>query len=83
MDKSASGLFVIGRAFLGLYFILPGIMKVINFNGTAAYMESHGMVLVPIFLILTIGIQLVGGLSLLVGYRQQQVAFVQNGRAHV
>ena len=37
-------LFLIGRSLLGLYFILPGIMKVTGFSGTAEYMAAHGMI---------------------------------------
>ena len=44
-----------GRVMLGLYFLLPGgIMKMVNYQGTADYMASHGMTFIPFFLILTI-----------------------------
>jgi len=72
-------LFLSGRVLLGLYFILPGIMKVTGFAGTADYMTAHGMVFVPFFLVLTIVIQIGGGLSLAAGYRVQEVAFVLAG----
>ncbi len=68
-----------GRLLLGLYFIFPAVMKISNFSGTSEYMASHGMALIPFLLVLTIAVQLAGGLSLIVGYRLQIVAFLLAG----
>lgn len=69
-----------GRIILGLYFLLPGaLLKIINPQGTADYMASHGMVLIPLFLGLTILIQLAGGAAILVGYKTQIAAFLLAG----
>ena len=69
-----------GRVLLGLYFILPGaILKITNMEGTSAYMAEHGMVFVSFFLILTIIIQLFGGIAMVVGYQVKPVAFVLAG----
>lgn len=69
-----------GRVILGLYFLLPGaILKITNMEGTASSMEEHGMVFVSFFLILTIIIQLFGGLAMIVGYRVKAVAFLLAG----
>jgi putative oxidoreductase len=54
-------------------------MKVTGFSGTAEYMTAHGMVFVPFFLVLTIAIQIGGGLSLAAGFRVQEVSFVLAG----
>lgn len=70
---------MVGRILLGLYFILPGIMKITGFSGTAAYMEAHGVVFIPFFLVLTIIIQIGGGISLAVGYRVKEISFVLAG----
>ncbi|MBT8103729.1 MAG: DoxX family protein [Gammaproteobacteria bacterium] len=79
MDSMTKPLYLSGRILLGLYFIVPGMMKVLNFGGTAEYMASHGMVFIPFFLTLTIILQLAGGACLVIGYRQQQVSFVLAG----
>ena len=79
MDSMQKVLFLSGRILLGLYFILPGIMKVTGFSGTAEYMAAHGMAFVPFFLVLTIVIQIGGGISLAAGYRVQEVALVLAG----
>lgn len=69
-----------GRVILGLYFLLPGaILKITNMDSTAASMAEHGMVLVSFFLILTIIIQLFGGIAMIVGYQVKPVAFVLAG----
>jgi len=79
MASITKSLYLAGRILLGLYFIVPGLMKVMGFDGTAAYMASHGMIFVPFFLVLTIVIQLAGGTCLAIGYRQQEVSFVLAG----
>ncbi|TDJ23601.1 MAG: DoxX family protein [Gammaproteobacteria bacterium] len=68
-----------GRLLLGLYFVVPGILKVVGFDDMAAYMTQHGMFAVPIFLMLTITIQITGGICLFVGYRVRPVAFLLAG----
>lgn len=69
-----------GRVILGLYFLLPGaILKIVNPEGTAAEMAAHGMVMIPLFLWLTVAVQLIGGLSLIVGYKTQISAFLLAG----
>lgn len=78
-DNASRLLFLAGRALLGLYFIVPGMMKVIGFSGTSQYMAAHGMRFIPFFLTLTIIVQITGGVSLLLGYRQRAVAFVLAG----
>lgn len=68
-----------GRVLLGLYFIGPGLTKVFGFEGNANYMAEHGMVFIPFFLVLTIIIQLGGGVAMIVGYQTKIVAFVLAG----
>lgn len=69
-----------GRVILGLYFFGPGaLLKITNMQGTSDYMASQGMVFISFFLILTILIQLFGGISLILGYRVKPVAFVLAG----
>ena len=79
MDSMRQALHLTGRILLGLYFIVPGLMKVLNFGGTAEYMAAHGMVFIPFFLVLTIVLQLGGGVCLVMGYRQREVSFVLAG----
>ncbi len=42
------------RVLLGLYFILPDLTKAFDFEANSNYMAEHGMVLIPLLLVLTI-----------------------------
>ena len=68
-----------GRVLLGLYFIIPGITKITGYEGTSQYMAEHGMVFIPFFLILTIIIQIGGGLMLVAGLQTKLIAFLLAG----
>lgn len=81
-EQVARGLKVFGlagRVLLGLYFVIPGITKVIGFGGTSEYMAAHGVPFVPVLLVLTIILQIGGGTALIFGYRTQVVAFLLAG----
>lgn len=55
----------IGRFLLGLYFLLPGIMKFVQWQGHIMLMEKHNMVMIP-FLLATAGVvQIVLGACLI------------------
>jgi putative oxidoreductase len=68
-----------GRLLLAAYFFLPGVMKLVDFEGTSGYMAAHGMVLIPLFLSLTIAMQIGGAVLLAVGYRVRLTAFLLAG----
>lgn len=69
-----------GRIILGIYFLIFGaIPKILDFQGMSNYMASHDMILIPLFLALTIIVQLLGGLSLVAGYKTQISAFLLAG----
>ena len=52
---------VTGRVLLGLYFLIPGISKIVGFGGTAQYMATHGVPFVSVLLPITILVQIGGG----------------------
>ena len=65
----------IGRVLLGLYFLLPGLMKAAAPDQTIAYMESHNIAFAaPLMWIATIT-NIVGGLLLISGRHVKLVAF--------
>lgn len=72
-------LLITGRALLGLYFIVPGLMKIFQFSAMSAYMSQHGVPAIPVLLVLTIILQVGGGISLVIGYRTQLMAFLLAG----
>jgi putative oxidoreductase len=67
---------LIGRILLGLIFVISGAGKIGNFGGTAGYMASHGLPFVPLLLVLTIAVELGGGLLLIAGWRARWVALI-------
>ena len=55
----------VGRIFLALYFLIPGISKFTSWNTSVALMEAHNIKMIP-FLLAIAGIaQVVGSISLL------------------
>jgi len=70
---TAFGLFL-GRVALCTIFILAGVGKFLNYDGTAQYMASKGMTMIPIFLVLAALVEICGGLSLLLGLRARMGA---------
>ncbi len=56
---------ILGRVLLGLYFLVPGISKIGGFEKMVAYMTQHGVPLVKPLLVLTIALQVGGGLALI------------------
>ena len=55
----------IGRSFLGLYFLIPGIGKFLAWDSSLALMETHNMKMVPVLLAISGMVQVFGGISLL------------------
>lgn len=58
-----------GRALLSLIFVLSAFGKLANLSGTAQYMDSAHMPLVPFFLGGAIVLELLGGVSVLLGFK--------------
>ena len=67
LDRSSLLLGPLGCALLGLYFLVPGLAKVLDFEGTAQVMRDAGMFWVQPFLILTIVLQVGLGALLIAG----------------
>ena len=59
---------LIGRILLVLIFIQSGIGKIVNFEGTAQYMAKSGMPLTNFFLVGAIFLELVGSITVILGY---------------
>ena len=67
LKKFDSVFFVIGRALLGTYFLLPGIMKVTGYGDSLDYMTSKHVPLADVLLPITIALQIGLGLALIFG----------------
>jgi len=67
---------LLGRILLSIIFLLSGAMKVMRWHETSALMESEGMPAVPIFLALSVLIEIGGGMLILFGYKTSWAALV-------
>ena len=65
---------LVGRILLAAIFIISGFGKITGWDGTAAYMASKGLPMVPALLALTIAIELGGGILLAIGYKARWAA---------
>ena len=55
----------VGRVFLALYFLIPGISKFTSWDTSIALMEAHDMKMIPFLLVIAGITQVVGSISLL------------------
>jgi putative oxidoreductase len=60
---------LLGRICLSAIFLFAGIGKLVNYEGTLQYMASAGITMTPFFLIAAAAVEILGGLSLLLGYK--------------
>ncbi|HKK04440.1 MAG TPA: DoxX family protein [Gammaproteobacteria bacterium] len=67
---------LVGRILLSLLFIWAGYGKLTNFGGTAGYMAQHGLPLTNVLLVITIIVELGGGLALLLGWYSRWAALI-------
>ena len=57
------------RVCLCLIFLKAGISHILGFNSTVLMMTNNGLPIAPVLLFFTVVFQLLGGLSLLLGYK--------------
>ncbi len=67
---------LLGRILLSAIFLVSGISKISDWNGTAGMMSAHGMSAVPFFLTVAILVEIVGGLALLTGWHTRLAALM-------
>lgn len=79
MNYFENACLLVGRALLGLYFILPALSKIADFGGMSAYMAEHNVLLIPVLLVLTIIVQLSAGSALIIGFKGRWAAFILAG----
>jgi putative oxidoreductase len=60
---------LLGRILLAHIFLLSGVGKIMDWEGTAEHMAGRGMFWIPAFLIASISIEHCGSLSLIAGFK--------------
>ena len=69
----------VGRIFLALYFLIPGISKFTSWNTSVALMEAHNMKMIPTLLAIAGIAQVVGSISLLLNRYYRNTVFALSG----
>ena len=64
-QKIDSLMMIVGRVLLGIYFLLPGLGKILTYSDNIVLMTSKGVPLTPIALPLTILIEVILGAMLI------------------
>ena len=65
-----------GRLLLAAIFVISGLNKLSNFSGTAAFMSGAGLPAAEFLLVLTILIEVAGGLMIVLGWYTRQLALI-------
>jgi putative oxidoreductase len=65
-----------GRILLAAIFILSGLTKPSDWQGTSAYMAAHGIPLIPILLPLAVVVEIAGGLAIVFGAKSRTAAML-------
>jgi putative oxidoreductase len=73
---NARYLVMFGRVLLSIIFLLSGLGKIMDWNGTAQIMASQGLPLIPLLLAGAIVTELAGGLSVLLGWKARWGAWL-------
>jgi putative oxidoreductase len=78
MDSLRNTGALLGRIMLAFIFVMAGIEKISGPAGTMQYMASAGLPksLVPELFVITVIVELIGGLLLIVGWHARLVAFI-------
>lgn len=70
---------IFGRLLLGLYFLVPGLMKISGFSNMQIYMSTHGVPFVIPLLLMTIVLQIGAGLGVILGFQTKISALILAG----
>src|SRR5271169_1784319 len=57
-----------GRVFLAMIFLASAFGKITNFDGTTRYMAAYGMGWTAFFCVAAIAVEILGGVSLVLGF---------------
>ncbi|NQV92973.1 DoxX family protein [Candidatus Kaiserbacteria bacterium] len=60
---------LVARILVGVMFLIAGFSKLTNFAGTVDFAQSAGLPLPAVAIAIAIAIEILGGLSLVLGYR--------------
>nr|WP_297350006.1 DoxX family protein [uncultured Glaciecola sp.] len=70
---------LLGRFLLGVYFIVPGVQKITQYEFMAQYMSKHSVPFINELLPVTIVLQILLGIVIIVGFKAKLSAFLLAG----
>lgn len=70
---------LLGRILLASLFLVSGTLKIVGFAGTLGYMQAVGLPATTLLLVLTIVVEVGGGLALAFGWKTRWAALVLAG----
>lgn len=76
MKSLCAVLLFLGRLCIAAIFLSAGINKFINYDATVAFMGTKGLTNIPLLLFLAAFTELIGGLSLVLGYKARWGALI-------
>ena len=76
LDTLRSPLALVGRFLLALMFVLAGFSKIAGFAGTVGYIESKGLPAAQVLAVLTVVLEIGGGLALMAGFHARWAALL-------
>ncbi|HEY9239680.1 MAG TPA: DoxX family protein [Burkholderiaceae bacterium] len=74
LNNLQNPLALVGRILLALIFVTSGFSKIAGFDGTVGYIASKGLPMASVVAVLTIVIELGGGLAVVFGFLTRWVA---------
>ena len=76
MTQKSDGLALLGRALLAVLFILSGWEKLTGFAGLTSLLASKNLPIPQVLAVITVAIELGGGILLLIGFKARWVALL-------
>ena len=76
LDTLRSPLALVGRFLLALMFVLAGFSKIAGFAGPVGYIESKGLPAAQVLAVLTVVLEIGGGLALMAGFHARWAALL-------
>jgi len=75
MNFCCSTVLFLGRLFLSAIFLISGIGKFLDYEGTVQYMASKGLQFIPVLLVSAALLEIVASLALIFGIKVRWAAF--------
>nr|SPS06658.1 Inner membrane protein YqjF [Candidatus Nitrotoga fabula] len=79
MNQLSNPLALVARILMAAMFVMAGFSKIGGFEGTVGYIASKGLPLASVVAVLTIILEIAGGLAIMVGYKARIAAFLLGG----